>query len=139
MFSAKNAERNARRAASASRWELVGLAVAGARAVYATDLTTEHITSLRHEGKRSGLSYEIQEHALDVTNEAKTTKVLKKIIADDGASTFTLPMLVLSCTEYKCGLQLTAVLPVPLARETWTFSPDADTSYNDDMVNIMQR
>ena len=67
---------------------VLSLAAAGARAVYATDLTTKHIASLRDEVKKSGSSCEVREHVLDVTDEAQTIEVLKKIIADFGRLDF---------------------------------------------------
>ncbi|KAJ4144265.1 hypothetical protein LMH87_003155 [Akanthomyces muscarius] len=97
---------------------VLGLAAAGARAVYATDLMTKHIASLRDEVKKSGSSCEVREHVLDVTDEAQTIEVLKKIIADYGRLDF-----------YFANAGVGLYKPLP----------ETDTSYYDKMINIMQR
>lgn len=67
---------------------VLSLAAAGARAVFATDLTLANIPSLQKAVKDSGSQCEILGEILDVTSEEQTISVLKKIIADYGRLDF---------------------------------------------------
>lgn len=67
---------------------VLGLAAAGARAVYATDLTLAHIPSLQEEVAQSGSQCRVHGVVLDVTDEAQTIEVLKGVIAEYGQLDF---------------------------------------------------
>ena len=67
---------------------VLGLAAAGARAVYATDLNLANIPSLQEEVKKSGSKCEIHGVVLDVTDERQTIDVLKQIIGAYGRLDF---------------------------------------------------
>lgn len=60
---------------------VISLAIAGAKAVYATDLNLDNIASLRKEVEQSGSKCQIHGDVLDVTSEEQTIYVLKKIIS----------------------------------------------------------
>ncbi|KAJ6438139.1 3-oxoacyl-reductase [Purpureocillium lavendulum] len=61
---------------------VLSLAAAGARAVYATDLTLANISSLQDEVRAAGSSCKIHGEVLDVSSEEQTIGVVKKAIAD---------------------------------------------------------
>lgn len=67
---------------------VLGLAAAGARAVYATDLNLTNIPSLQEEVKKSGSTCEIHGVVLDVTDEQQTIDVLKQVIEAYGRLDF---------------------------------------------------
>ncbi|KAH6884503.1 hypothetical protein B0T10DRAFT_409682 [Thelonectria olida] len=67
---------------------VLSLALAGAYAVYATDLTVANIPSLQEEAKNAGSTCEVHGAILDVTSEEQTVTVLKDIIAKYGRLDF---------------------------------------------------
>ncbi|KAL6362878.1 hypothetical protein LRP88_04192 [Fusarium phalaenopsidis] len=67
---------------------VMSLALAGAKAVYATDLTLVNIPSLQQEVKDAGSSCQVHGAILDVTSEDQTVSVLKKIITTYGRLDF---------------------------------------------------
>lgn len=67
---------------------VMSLALAGAKAVYATDLTLVNIPSLQQEVKDAGSSCQVHGAILDVTSEDQTVSVLKEIIATYGRLDF---------------------------------------------------
>jgi NAD(P)-dependent dehydrogenase (short-subunit alcohol dehydrogenase family) len=67
---------------------VLSLALAGAAAVYATDLTVANIPSLQEEAKNAGSTCRIHGAILDVTSEEQTITVLKDIIATYGRLDF---------------------------------------------------
>ncbi len=67
---------------------VLGLAAAGARAVYATDLTLAHIPSLQHEVEKSGSACRVHGVVLDVRDEAQTVEVLRQVIGEYGRFDF---------------------------------------------------
>ncbi|KAH7148224.1 hypothetical protein EDB81DRAFT_650100 [Dactylonectria macrodidyma] len=64
------------------------LAAAGAKAVYATDLTLSNIASLQQEVKDSGSRCIVHGEVLDVTSEEQTISVLKKAVSTYGRFDF---------------------------------------------------
>ncbi|KAM5343741.1 hypothetical protein ACJ41O_012278 [Fusarium nematophilum] len=67
---------------------VLSLAQAGAKAVYATDLTLVNIPLLQQEVKDAGSSCEVHGRILDVTLEEQTVSVLKEIIGEYGQLDF---------------------------------------------------
>lgn len=67
---------------------VLSLAAAGARAVYATDLTLANIPSLQTEVAESGSACQVHGELLDVTSEKQTIRVVKKAIAQYGRLDF---------------------------------------------------
>ncbi|KAJ9149087.1 3-oxoacyl-(Acyl-carrier-protein) reductase [Pleurostoma richardsiae] len=67
---------------------VLSIATAGARAVYATDLTLANIPSLEQAVKESGSACKIHGAVLDVTSEEQTIDILEAIIADYGRLDF---------------------------------------------------
>lgn len=67
---------------------VLGLAAAGARAVYATDLTLNNISSLRGLVKDGGFSCEVHGAVFDVTSEEQTIKTVKAALAQYGRLDF---------------------------------------------------
>lgn len=67
---------------------VLALANAGAKAVYATDLTLANVPSLQQEVKEAGSSCKVHGAILDVTSEEQTVVVLKEIIASYGQLDF---------------------------------------------------
>lgn len=67
---------------------VLGLAAAGARAVYATDLTTAHMASLRDEVQASGSHCSVHAEVFDVSSEEQTVAVVKRALADYGRLDF---------------------------------------------------
>ncbi|KAF4949054.1 hypothetical protein FSARC_13603 [Fusarium sarcochroum] len=63
---------------------VLALAQAGAKAVYATDLTLTNIPSLQKEVIDSGSSCQIHAKRLDVGSEEQTVAVLKEILSEQG-------------------------------------------------------
>lgn len=66
----------------------LSLAIAGAKAVYATDLNLDNIASLRKEVEHSGSKCQVHGEILDVTSEDQTVHILKKIISTYGRLDF---------------------------------------------------
>ncbi|KAF5004105.1 hypothetical protein FDECE_9378 [Fusarium decemcellulare] len=67
---------------------VLSLAQAGAKAVYATDLTLANIPSLQKEVKESGSSCQVHGRVLDVTSEEQTVAALKEVIEKYGRLDF---------------------------------------------------
>ncbi|GJN85499.1 3-oxoacyl-reductase [Purpureocillium lilacinum] len=67
---------------------VLSLAAAGARAVYATDLTLANIPSLQEEVRAAGSACKVHGQILDVSSEEQTISVVKKAIADHGRLDF---------------------------------------------------
>lgn len=67
---------------------VLGLAAAGARAVYATDLTLGNIPSLQDEVKAMGSSCEVHGAVLDVTDGKRTVAVLREVLDKYGRVDF---------------------------------------------------
>ncbi|GJC80610.1 3-oxoacyl-[acyl-carrier-protein] reductase FabG [Colletotrichum liriopes] len=67
---------------------VLSLALAGAKAVYATDLTLANIPSLQQEVKDAGSLCHVHGAVLDVASEDQTIAVLKNIIAEYGRLDF---------------------------------------------------
>lgn len=67
---------------------VTALASAGARAVYATDLTLVNIPSLKKEVDESGATCTVHGAVLDVTSEEQTIKVIKDILEEYGRFDF---------------------------------------------------
>lgn len=67
---------------------VISLAIAGAKAVYATDLNLNNITTLRKEVEHSGSKCQIHGEILDVTSEEQTIHVLKKVVSTFGRLDF---------------------------------------------------
>lgn len=67
---------------------VLALAQAGAKAVYATDLTLANIPSLQNEVKEAGSSCQIHGKILDVVSEDQTVAVLKEVLAEQGKLDF---------------------------------------------------
>ncbi|KAM5354642.1 hypothetical protein ACJ41O_001289 [Fusarium nematophilum] len=67
---------------------VLSLAVAGARAVYATDLSLSNIPSLQQEVKETTPACQVHGVVLDVTSEEQTISVLKQIIRENGRLDF---------------------------------------------------
>lgn len=67
---------------------VLALAQAGAKAVYATELTLANIPSLQEEIKRLGLSCQVHGRVLDVTSEEQTVHTLKEIVETYGRLDF---------------------------------------------------
>lgn len=59
---------------------VLGVAAAGARAVYATDINLDNIESLQKEVKDSGSSCIVHGALLDVTSEEQTLAVVKEAL-----------------------------------------------------------
>jgi len=81
---------------------VMSLALAGAKAVYATDLTLVNIPSLQQEVKDAGSSCQVHGAILDVTSEDQTVSVLKEIIATYGRLDFFFANAGFG--NYKCGI-----------------------------------
>ena len=67
---------------------VLGLAAAGAHAVYATDLTLVNIPSLQQAVKDSGSSCIVHGVYYDVTSEEQTIKVVQDVLAKYGQPDF---------------------------------------------------
>lgn len=67
---------------------VISLAIAGAKAVYATDLNLDNIATLRKEVEHSGSRCQIHGEFLDVASEEQTVHVLKKIVSTYGRLDF---------------------------------------------------
>ncbi|KJZ71234.1 hypothetical protein HIM_09377 [Hirsutella minnesotensis 3608] len=59
---------------------VLALAAAGARAVYATDLSLTNIPSLQKEVRESGSSCEVHGEVFDVASEEQTIRILKQVL-----------------------------------------------------------
>lgn len=67
---------------------VLALAQAGAKAVYATDLTLANVPSLQKEVEETGSACQIHGKILDVVSEEQTVAVLKEILAEQGQLDF---------------------------------------------------
>lgn len=67
---------------------VISLAIAGAKAIYATDLNLDNIATLRKEVEHSGSRCQIHGEFLDVASEEQTVHVLKKIVSTYGRLDF---------------------------------------------------
>lgn len=67
---------------------VLGLATAGARAVYATDLKLGNISSLQEEVLAAGSLCKVHGQVQDVSSEEQTIAVVKAAIADYGRLDF---------------------------------------------------
>lgn len=67
---------------------VLGLAAAGARAVYATDLSLGNIASLQEEVRAMKSDCEVHGALLDVTDEKQTISVLKEVLDKYGRMDF---------------------------------------------------
>ncbi|KFZ20538.1 hypothetical protein V501_00070 [Pseudogymnoascus sp. VKM F-4519 (FW-2642)] len=67
---------------------VLSLAAAGARAVYATDVTVANIPSLQKEVSDAGSSCQVHGEILDVTSEEQTISIVKQAISQYGRLDF---------------------------------------------------
>lgn len=67
---------------------VLSLAIAGAKAVYATDLNLDNIATLRKEVEHSGSKCQIHGEILDVASEEQTIHIMRKIISTYGRLDF---------------------------------------------------
>lgn len=67
---------------------VISLALAGAKAGYATGLNLHNITTLKKEVEHSGSMCQVRGEILDVNSEEQTMHVLKKIISAHGRLDF---------------------------------------------------
>lgn len=67
---------------------VLGLAAAGARAVYATDLSLGNIASLQEEVQAMKSDCQVHGAILDVTDEKQTISVLKEVLDKHGRMDF---------------------------------------------------
>ncbi|PHH87323.1 hypothetical protein CDD83_9032 [Cordyceps sp. RAO-2017] len=67
---------------------VLGLAAAGAKAVYAADLSLVNVPSLQEEVAAGGSGCEVVGEALDVSSEEETARVLRRIVARHGRLDF---------------------------------------------------
>ena len=87
---------------------VIGLAAAGARAVFATDLTLAHMESLQQQVKSTGSTCEIHPAMLDVTSEEQTKAVVQQALDTFGRFDFYFANAGISTHKY---VHTSAALP----------------------------
>lgn len=115
---------------------VIALAMAGAKAVYATDLNLNNITTLIKEIEHSGSKCQIHGGILDVTSEEQTIHILKKIISTYGRLDFFFANAGIGGYR-SAGTRLSdRLIPISNSRRSLH---DTDAAYYDKVTSVSQR
>lgn len=116
---------------------VLALAAAGARAVYATDLTLANIPSLKKEAENMGATCTIHGSILDVTKEEETVNVIKDILAEYGRFDFFFANAGVGFYKYgHWRYRISTVCPIDMLHRTLQ---EMDTAHYDRTISTLQR
>lgn len=116
---------------------VLALAAAGARAVYATDITLANIPSLKKEVDNMGSTCAIHGSILDVTSEEQTVRVVKSVLAEYGRFDFFFANAGVGF--YKYGYQCQRTSTACIINISHRTLQEMDTAHYDRTISILQR